>query len=248
MLVQAQRPRGAAVDGEGMHLKPAAAMGRASGPRGPNELNVSVQHAGQRLVAIFQPRDEGPARREVAAYRLDRELGLGIVPVTVLRTVQGQLGVLQARPSRWVTQAAVQRQSLRVGGWCDAERQFQLVYAFDTLIGNERRTPESLLYDTDAWFVFVTAHDRAFGTTNTLPAFLATRPPSLGAELRRRITALDKPGLAASLGELIDEKGRAAILARRDRLLALPAAADSGAGSGAGTVAGAAGGHAVGHR
>ncbi|MDP3613548.1 MAG: hypothetical protein Q8R98_17020, partial [Rubrivivax sp.] len=213
-----------------------------TGPRGPNELNVSVHHAGQRLVAIFQARDEGPARREVAAFRLDRELGLGIVPVTVLRKVQGQLGVLQARPSRWVTQADVQRQSMRVGGWCDAERQFQLVYAFDTLIGNERRTPESLLYDADAWFVFVTAHDRAFGTTNTLPAYLASRPPSLGAELRRRITALDKPGLAASLGELIDEKGRAAILARRDRLLALPAAADSGAG------AGVAGGNAVGRR
>ncbi len=87
-------------------------------------------------------------RKEVAAYRLDRQLGLGIVPVTVEREVQGQRGVLQGRPLKWVTQTEVQQQQLRGGGWCGAEPQFQLVYAFDTLIGNEGRTPDSLLFDS----------------------------------------------------------------------------------------------------
>jgi hypothetical protein len=200
-----------------------------AGPRGPNELNVSVSHAGKRIPAVFQVRTADAARKEVAAYRLDRQLGLGIVPVTVEREVQGQRGVLQGRPLKWVTQAEVQQQQLRGGGWCSAEPQFQLVYAFDTLIGNEGRAPDALLFDSSAWFVYVTAHDRAFGSTKSLPAYLKARPPSPGAELRRRAAALNEANLATSLGELLDAKGRKAILQRRDALLALPAAASTAA-------------------
>lgn len=193
-------------------------------PRGPGEWSVAVGHAGRRIPAVFQVRDAGAARREVSAYRLDRHLGLGLVPVTVVREHEGQPGVLQARPTRWVTQTEVQARSVRRGGWCDDERQFQLVYAFDALIGNDRRSPDSLLYDADAWTVFVTAHDRAFETVNALPSYLAARPPQPGAELRRRIGALDSEGLATLLGDLMNERQRRAILQRRDRLLALPAA------------------------
>jgi hypothetical protein len=202
-----------------------------TGPRGPNELNVSVSHAGKRIPAIFQARNAGAARKEVAAYQLDRQLGLGIVPVTVQREVQGQPGVVQGRPLKWVTQTEVQQQQLRGGGWCAAEPQFQLVYAFDTLIGNEGRLPDSLLFDSDDWFVYVTAHDRAFGSAKSLPAYLKARPPSPGAELRRRAATLNEANLATSLGELVDAKGRKAILERRDTLLALPLAPSAAAKS-----------------
>jgi hypothetical protein len=196
-----------------------------TGPRGPNELNVSVSHAGKRIPAVFQVRNEGAARREIAAYLLDRQLALGIVPVTVEREVQGQRGVLQGRPLKWVTQTEVQQQSLRGGGWCSAEPQFQLVYAFDTLLGNEGRTPDSLLFDSEDWFVYVTSHDRAFGTTKGLPAYLKARPPTPGPELRRRLQALNAANLQATLGESVDARAIKAMLERRDALLALPAAA-----------------------
>ncbi|MEX2150906.1 MAG: metallophosphoesterase [Steroidobacteraceae bacterium] len=196
-----------------------------TGPRGPNELDVSVVHAGKKIPAVFQVRGDRAARKEVAAYRLDRQLGLGLVPVTVGREVQGQRGVLQGRPLKWVSQADVQGQSLRGGGWCDAEPQFQLVYAFDTLIGNEGRAAESLLFDADDWFVYVTSHERAFGTTRGLPAYLKAQPPTPGAEVLRRLRALDEPGLQSALGDLINAREIKAMLLRRDALLALPAAA-----------------------
>ena len=196
-----------------------------TGPRGPNELNVSVSNGGKSYPAVFQVRAKDAARKEVATYRLDRELKLGLVPVTVEREVQGQHGVLQGRPSKWVTQADVQQQSLRGGGWCRTEPQFQLVYAFDTLIGNEGRTAESLLIDSDSWFVYITAHEHAFGATTGLPAYLKAHPPTPGAEIRRRLQALNEAGLQAALGDLVDGKARKAILARRDALLSLPAAA-----------------------
>ena len=195
------------------------------GPRGPDELNVTVSHGGKRVPAVFQVRARAAARREVAAYRLDRQLGLGLVPVTVEREVQGQQGVLQGRPLRWVTQAEVRLQSLRGGGWCSLEPQFQLVYAFDTLIGNESRIAESLLYDSGSWFVYVTSHGRAFGTSRGLPAYLKARPPTPGAEIRRRLAALDDAGLQAALGGLVEPRVRKAILERRDALLALPVTA-----------------------
>jgi hypothetical protein len=174
---------------------------------------------------VFQVRAEGAAHKELAAYRLDRQLGLGLVPVTVEREVQGQRGVLQGRPLKWVTQSEVKHQGLRGSGWCSLEPQLQLVYVFDALIGNEGRRTESLLFDSDDWFVYVTAHERAFGNTRDLPRYLKAQPPRPGTEVRRRLGALDEAGLQATLGDLVDARGRQAILERRDALLALPAAA-----------------------
>lgn len=199
-----------------------------TGPRGPNEFNVSVSRGSERIPAVFQVRAASAANKEVAAYRLDRLMGLGFVPVTVEREVQGQRGVLQGRPRKWVTQAEVQQQELRGGGWCSTEPQFQLMYMFDTLVGNEGRTAGSIVIDSGNWFVYGTSFYRAFGTSRDLPAYLRARPPTPGAEVRRRLGALNDAGLRAELGGLLGAKEVTAILARRDVLLALPAAATSG--------------------
>jgi hypothetical protein len=196
-----------------------------TGARAPGELAVVVEHQGRTIPAVFQQRTAGDTRKEVAAFRLDRHLGLGIVPATVEREVQDERGVLQARPAKWVTQADVQKQSLRGGGWCAAEPQFQLVYAFDGLIGNEARALDTLLYDATEWYVYSTGHARAFGSGRELPAYLKTQPPRPGAELKRRLQRLDESTLASVLGDGIDARARKALLARRDALLALPAAA-----------------------
>ncbi|MCM2313114.1 MAG: hypothetical protein NDI84_17120, partial [Steroidobacteraceae bacterium] len=193
--------------------------------RTPGTVDAIVEHEGWKIPAVFMGTTPAAARRELAAHRLDRLLGLGIVPATVEREVQGQRGILQARPNRWVTQADVRTQGLRGGGWCAYEPQFQLVYAFDALIGNEGRTEDRFLFDASEWLVLVTGHDRAFGTSKLFPAYLKARPPTPGAELRRRLGRLDDATLEAALGGLLDARERRALLVRRDALLALPAAA-----------------------
>lgn len=193
--------------------------------RTPGTVDALVEHEGWKIPAIFMGTTREAARRELAAHRIDRLLGLGIVPATVEREVQGQRGILQARPNRWVTQADVRTQGLRGGGWCAYEPQFQLVYAFDALIGNEGRTEERFLFDASEWLVLVTGHDRAFGTAKGFPVYLQARPPAPGQEFRKRLGRLDDASLAAALGDLLDARERRALLARRDTLLAMPAAA-----------------------
>ena len=196
-----------------------------TGTRAPNEMDATVSLAGRRIPAVFRVRSAGDARKEVAAYRLDRLMGLGLVPVSVEREVQGRRGVLQARPAKWVTQTEVQQKSLRFTGWCGLDAQFQLMYAFDVLAGNEGRTPDSMLFDATAWYLYATSFERAFGAAGGLPGYLQARPPTPGAEFRQRAAALDEAGLTTALGDLLDARARRAILARRDALRALPAVA-----------------------
>ena len=192
-------------------------------PRRPDEVTVTVRLGDRAIPAVFRTGGADALRREVAAFRLDRLLGLGIVPATVERQFQGSAGVLQARPMRWTTESERQQQPL-MGGSCELGPQFQLLYALDVLTGNGQRTPDSILYDADEGYLYVTGFGGAFGTGRGLPRYLRAQPPAPGVELRRRFMSLDEPGLTAALGELLHARERQAILARRDSLSALPAA------------------------
>jgi hypothetical protein len=191
------------------------------GPRGAGTLDVVVEQDGKRVPALFTQSSADAIRKNLAAYRLDRALRLGLVPATVKRDVNGQTGILQVRPERWVTQADVEEKSLQQGGWCALSTQFQLMYAFDALIGNEGRTRERILYDGE-WMLLLTGHEQAFATSKALPRHLRAPVPQLGPEMRRRLSMLDKSGLAQALGDLLKDRERDAVLARRDLLLANP--------------------------
>jgi hypothetical protein len=147
------------------------------------------------------------------------------VPATVERDVQGQKGALQARPAKVVTQAQVDAQQMRGGGWCALPPQFELMYAFDGLVGNEGRTADRILYDAGEWMLLLTGHDKALHTGKALPPHLQARPPQPGPELQRRLQALDAARLGSVLGDLVPERAVKAMLERRDAMLQPRAAA-----------------------
>ncbi len=197
-----------------------------TGPRSPGTLAIVAELDGAKLPGVFVAADDATVRRELAAYRLDRQLQLGLVPVTVAREVQGQAGYVQARPARWITQAEAGPGAPGGGGWCALEPQYGLLAAFDALIGDPGRTAARVLYDREEWRLYATGHAQAFGTTPRPPAAPGAQRPADGSELRRRLAGLDPASLATSVGELLDEDARRAILLRRDALLApMPAAA-----------------------
>jgi hypothetical protein len=70
----------------------------------PGVYEVRVTHDGRSVDAIFEAAAPEILNRELAAYRLDRLLGLGLVPATVARNHGGQDGILQGRPSNWASE------------------------------------------------------------------------------------------------------------------------------------------------
>jgi len=79
----------------------------------PGVLETRVTLDGRSVNAIFESAAPETVKRELAALRLDRALGLGLVPATVARQHTGQDGILQGRPASWASEQ--DRQNARGG-------------------------------------------------------------------------------------------------------------------------------------
>ncbi len=79
----------------------------------PGVLETRLTLDGRSVNAIFEAAPPEAVKRELAAYRLDRALGLGLVPATVAREHAGQAGLLQGRPANWASEQ--DRQNARGG-------------------------------------------------------------------------------------------------------------------------------------
>ncbi|MCJ7452970.1 MAG: metallophosphoesterase [Steroidobacteraceae bacterium] len=80
---------------------------------GQGVLRVRVTRGGHSIDAVFEATSTEVTDRELAAYALDRLLGLGLVPATVSRSYSGQDGVLQGRPAAWASQQDRQNAAAR---------------------------------------------------------------------------------------------------------------------------------------
>ena len=155
---------------------------------------------------------------EVAAYRLDRLLGLDMVPVTVPRTINGRKGVLQFWIDGAINLRRMVEQKLEPEGWCAASDQYNLMNVFDVLIHNTDRTQENAVFTRD-WTLVLIDHSRAFAIHANSPRLLYLEQPRLTPALAARLQALDKPALQQALGPWLHRRQIDAILKRRDRLL-----------------------------
>ena len=163
------------------------------------ELDGVVRHA------VFKKIDENLDnwRNEVAAYELDKLLGIGMVPPTVDRTVGGRQGDLQL----WVTGSTMDKYD---GGFPVIERwrdQVSVMWLFDDLIANVDRhmnngmvSPERRLMlidnsrsfrdmvelrnDLNAKFDGTNAHFWSVGSDMTHGPFPTRYPRSLVERLR----------------------------------------------------------------
>jgi hypothetical protein len=80
---------------------------------GPGVTRVRVTQDGRSVQALFEAVPDEVAGRELAAWHLDRLLGLGLVPATVVREFGGKRGVLQGRPASWASER--DRQAIAAG-------------------------------------------------------------------------------------------------------------------------------------
>jgi hypothetical protein len=167
---------------------------------------------------------------EIAAYEIDKLLGLNMIPPTVEREFQGKKGSLQL----WVK---VKMNDLKrmdnnipipdssAKNW---ERMKYLMRAFDGLIANEDRTQQNILY-TEDWRTILIDHSRSFRSSKKFTERLVTGKNALGTrpllirELPRvfvdKIKALDFSSISNAVGSCLEKKEIEAILTRKKLLL-----------------------------
>jgi len=149
---------------------------------------------------------------EIAAYELDKLLGMHLVPPAVERTFSGETGAA----IMWLDGIKSVKQT---GGkvptgeiWGKALRRMLM---FDDLICNRDRNAGNILIGQPGEIVLID-HSRAFIDDKGLPQKLER----VDAELWDRMTALTRDDLARTLGAWIDQKAIDAIIVRRDKMVA----------------------------
>jgi hypothetical protein len=166
---------------------------------------------------------------EIAAYRLDKLLGLGMVPPTVQRRYRLDNGSLQL----WVSIPMSEQRKVNENIAVPEDRRDHyekvraLQRAFDSLIANSDRTFQNLRY-TEDWRLILIDHSRAF---RDFPPFLETlmygkdgiRPtPGFGPLPRdfvEKVKGLNYGLIRTAVEEFLTSSEIKAILARRDLLL-----------------------------
>ncbi len=153
-------------------------------------------------------------KSEIAAYELDKALGLGMVPPTVEKRVKDTLGAAVM----WVSPT---KNFKEMGGPPTPPGQYlgrwnlQLVRAkmFDNLIGNLDPNLGNWLADP-AWNLILIDHTRAFTTDKKLYHDLKRIDPALWAKMQE----LTQESLEATLGQWVGKSEIKAILERREKM------------------------------
>ena len=153
----------------------------------------------------------------IAGYRLDKILGLGMVPVSVKRKV----GRNSAAVTWWIddvlmTEGERKRRKVPIPNPDHWNKQMYRVYVFDQLIYNTDRNSGNLAITTD-WRIHMIDHTRAFRTHRVLK-----NPKDLVQCDRRLLAALRGLTYETLAGELRPYLSKAQIkglLARRDLIV-----------------------------
>lgn len=156
---------------------------------------------------------------ERAAYLLDRELGLGMVPVTVIREVFQGPGAVSLWIGNSITEAERIKQRLKPPNMADLIYQQADMRIFDALIYNTDRHAENKLYTLADWQLHLIDHSRAFRNRRELPESFDARPMSVSRPLLAALEKLEEERLKKLLKRDLGPTQIKSILARRDLIL-----------------------------
>ena len=150
-------------------------------------------------------------KSEIAAYELDKILGMGMVPPTVERKYDGVTGSAQL----WVEHCTLLRdrdttKAPDMGAW---NKQVYRQRVWDNLTANIDRNQGNLLMD-DGWNLILIDHSRAFTGSMNMPFPMN----KIDKEFYEKLKALDEATIKAGLGKWLFD-GPKPILKRRDKIV-----------------------------
>jgi hypothetical protein len=169
-------------------------------------------------------------RFEIAAYRMDKLIGLNMIPPTIERAFRLRKGSLQywitsemSELDRYRKDIDIPQEKLEV--WTKSK---YIMRAFDCLIGNDDRTKQNTRYTKD-WRIILIDHSRCFRSseywTENLP--FGKNGFKQKAAIRvlprvfyEKIKALSFSKVKDAVGSLLYDSEINAVLVRRDMLVA----------------------------
>lgn len=148
-------------------------------------------------------------KSEIAAYELDKVVGLGMVPPTVEREVKSDRGAAVL----WLKGVRSWEEALRSPKTSKWTRNVVRMKMWDNLVGNPDRNKGNLLVDYTG-DLFLIDHSRAFTSEKKLYQQLE----NIDMELWKKMLTLDLPTLKERIGKWVGNGEMKAILARRDKM------------------------------
>jgi hypothetical protein len=176
-----------------------------------------TQFEGQGVILDY----EDSYRFEIAAYELDKLLGLDLVPPTVERVLQNRKGSLQL----WVEQAMTEwdrkKKNIRPPDLDAWNRQIYAVRLLQQLTFDwDAQNIHNVLFDP-SFKVYAIDFSRSFATYDKLRnEKLLERFPRGALEAMKQ---LDEPTLQAKIGRWVSHPQIRTLLKRRDQILAIAA-------------------------
>jgi hypothetical protein len=153
----------------------------------------------------------------VAGYKLDRLIGMNMVPVSVSRRYQSK----PAAFTWWIDDVAMDegdrlKNKIAPPDSTSWNKQMQLVRLFDQLIYNMDRNMGNLIITKD-WHVWAIDHTRAFRTHETLK--VPENVTRCDRQVFEKLKQLDKDSLKREMDSMLDEWQIRSLLARRDLIV-----------------------------
>jgi hypothetical protein len=169
-------------------------------------------------------------KNEIAAYELDKMLGLGMVPATVERTYNGTKGSLQFFVDSKMSEAERVKNKMQPPARFDWEEQIARIRMFDNLIYNTDRHMNNLLITAD-WKIRLIDHSRTFRPFDQLKD--AKQLTRFSRSLLEKMAELNEPVLQEHLGKYLTSYQIHGLLKRRDAIMELSKKliAEKGAGA-----------------
>lgn len=156
---------------------------------------------------------------EVAAYKLDRLMGLEAVPVTVEREVGGRRGSLQFWVHGLVNWRTVSEAGKVPGNWCEMRPQYQVLKVFDALVHNLDRTQENLAFEKSDWKLILIDHSRTFAARPKILDKIESEFLVVTPAMAKSLEALTEESVLAATRPYLNLSQVRALLTRRDILL-----------------------------
>lgn len=168
---------------------------------------------------------------EIAAYQMDKLLGLNMVPPTVERKFKGKRGSLQLWIEHEYSLLEIMEQKIPIPQ-SKIDHVYKMIYlnrAFDSLIANEDRTRQNIRYTKD-WRIILIDHSRSFRSSKKFTEKLLfgkhaeRRPKLIFLKLPRafveKVKALNFDNIKKAVGRYLKDREIKAILIRKELLLA----------------------------